>query len=227
MCNSVDISEQSKLNWSCVHRIIYADKKPIDFIILEDLAQSGFTAARVSKGLTIEQSRIAVEKIAVLHAASVVHLKHVRILYVYVLFIYYESVLKLRIQPDNRQAQTSDQSSKPRILINHSSRRLWPISSELPPPSISRAVLYKNWLFYKNACSKTAPLTLVLRWTASMCWTMEMPGRITFCFHTKMVNQLMRFWYKNHFYRSWMVCNFDCIYRLILSALLSAHLFWT
>lgn len=44
------------------------------------MAQLGFTPARVSKGLTIEQSRLAVEKIATLHAASVVHLKHVYIL---------------------------------------------------------------------------------------------------------------------------------------------------
>lgn len=62
------------------YRTILWETKPIEFIVLEDVTQLGYTAARVSKGLTIEQSRVAVQKIAALHAASVLHLKHVRAL---------------------------------------------------------------------------------------------------------------------------------------------------
>lgn len=46
---------------------------PIDGIILEDIKSQGYSSEEPNRGLTIEQSQLTIEKLAIFHATSVVH----------------------------------------------------------------------------------------------------------------------------------------------------------
>lgn len=52
---------------------------PIDGIILEDVKSQGYSAEEPNRGLTIEQSQMVIEKLAIFHATSVVHREKVNI----------------------------------------------------------------------------------------------------------------------------------------------------
>lgn len=58
-------------------RLIFSSEAPTDVLIFEDLTIRGYNIEDPQKGLSLDQSLLAIEKLAFFHAASVILLEQV------------------------------------------------------------------------------------------------------------------------------------------------------
>lgn len=66
---------------SLFHRLIHTTDTPTDILILEDLSLRSYSTENPKIGLNLEQSKMALEKLAFFHAASVIILNNVSIIH--------------------------------------------------------------------------------------------------------------------------------------------------